>query len=58
MVYDKKPAEILEYHHSMVFDQVHAGNYLRSNIHPVKPGEMDLDIGSGTGRGPVCQPGR
>ena len=49
MVYDKKPVNILEYHHSRVFDQVQAGNYLRSIILTVKPGEVDLEIGSGTG---------
>jgi len=48
-MYDKNPFEILDYHHSMVFDHVRTSTFLRAILRTVKPGDVVLDIGSGTG---------
>jgi len=48
-MYDKTPIHLLDYHHSMVFDHVRTDAHLRAIMHTVKPGDVVLEIGSGTG---------
>jgi protein arginine N-methyltransferase 1 len=48
-MYDITSAQILEFHRSMLVDSVRMQSHLRAILKTVKPGDIVLDIGSGTG---------
>lgn len=48
-MYDKTHLNTLTYHHSMLIDDVRMESYLRAILHSVKPGDVVVDLGSGTG---------
>ena len=48
-MYDRSILETLDYHHSMLADEVRMQSFLRAILKAVKPGDVVLDIGSGTG---------
>ncbi len=48
-MYDTKPVEAFEFHRSMLNDNVRANSFLSALLQSVKPGDVVLDIGSGTG---------
>ena len=48
-MYDVFPLQLLEFHQSMLFDQVRMKKYLQAILKTVQPGEVVLDIGCGTG---------
>lgn len=48
-MYDKTPIELLGYHNSMLFDEKRTGSFLRAILGGVNPGDVVLDIGTGTG---------
>jgi len=48
-MYDDKSLEILEYHHSILLDKVRTESFLRAILKTVKPGDVVLDMGCGTG---------
>jgi len=48
-MYDSFPAQLLDYHRSMLTDEFRTRNFLRAILQVVKPGDVVLDIGSGTG---------
>jgi len=48
-MYDRTIVETVHYHHTMLTDEVRMQNYLRAILKTVEPGDVVLDIGSGTG---------
>ena len=48
-MYDRTILETVEYHRTMLADRVRMGSYLRAILKTVEPGDVVLDIGSGTG---------
>lgn len=48
-MYDQTSPDILNYHHSMLEDKDRTRSFLRAILRTVKPGDVVLDIGSGTG---------
>lgn len=48
-MYDSFPAQLLDYHRSMLTDEFRMRNFLRAILQVVRPGDVVLDIGSGTG---------
>ena len=48
-MYDHTPVDTLTFHHSMLLDEVRTGSFLQAILRTVHPGDVVLDIGSGTG---------
>ena len=48
-MFNTKTVEAFEFHHSMLIDEVRMNRFLRAILQTVKPGDVVLDIGSGTG---------
>ena len=48
-MYDDTNAQILDYHRSMLVDSARMRAYARAIMHAVRPGDVVLDIGCGTG---------
>jgi len=48
-MYDRTILETIEYHRSMLADKARMQSYLRAILRTVEPGDVVLDIGSGTG---------
>lgn len=48
-MYDTKPVEAFEFHHSMLGDKVRTDSFLSALLQTIKPGDVVLDIGSGSG---------
>jgi precorrin-6B methylase 2 len=48
-MYDLTTIESMAYHHSMLADEVRTRTFLRAMLKTVKPGDVVLDLGSGTG---------
>jgi len=48
-MYDTKPVEVFEFHRSMLIDEVRTDSFLSAILQTVKPGDVVLDIGGGTG---------
>ena len=48
-MYDTGPLEAFEFHQSMLTDIVRTDSFLSALVQTVKPGDVVLDIGSGTG---------
>ncbi|UCG23070.1 MAG: 50S ribosomal protein L11 methyltransferase [Chloroflexota bacterium] len=48
-MYDRSILDTIEYHHSLLTDEARMRSYLRAIFRTVKPGDVVLDIGSGTG---------
>ncbi len=48
-MYDKTPLDLLEYHHSMLADKVRTQTFQRAIEQQVRPGDVVLDIGCGSG---------
>jgi precorrin-6B methylase 2 len=48
-LYELETIESVAYHHSMLADEVRTRTFLRAILKTVKPGDVVLDLGSGTG---------
>ena len=48
-MYDRTILETVEYHQTILADEVRIQSYLRAMLKVVEPGDVVLDIGSGTG---------
>jgi protein arginine N-methyltransferase 1 len=48
-MYDTKPVEVFEFHHSMLVDSARTDAFLGALMQTIKPGDIVLDIGTGTG---------
>ena len=48
-MYDDRTLQIIEYHRSMLIDEVRTTSFLRAILGAVKPGDVVLDMGCGTG---------
>jgi precorrin-6B methylase 2 len=48
-MYELTTIESMAYHHSMLADEVRTRTFLRAILKTVKPGDVVLDLGSGTG---------
>jgi protein arginine N-methyltransferase 1 len=48
-MYDRTILETVDYHHTMLADKVRMQRYLQAILKAVEPGDVVLDIGSGTG---------
>lgn len=48
-MYDKTPLDLLEYHHSMLADKLRTESFKKAIEQQVKPGDVVLDIGCGSG---------
>jgi predicted RNA methylase len=48
-MYDDTSLQTIEYHRSMLFDNVRTESFLRAILTTVKAGDVVLDIGCGTG---------
>jgi len=48
-MYDDTDSQIIEYHRSMLDDRVRTTSFLRAIMGTVKPGDIVLDLGCGTG---------
>ena len=48
-MYNTKPIEVFEFHRSMLIDEVRMDSFMSALLQTVKPGDVVLDIGSGTG---------
>jgi predicted RNA methylase len=48
-MYDRMTLETIEYHHTMLADKLRMQSYLQAILKAVRPGDVVLDIGSGTG---------
>jgi protein arginine N-methyltransferase 1 len=48
-MYNTTPVEVFEFHRSMLDDKVRTDSFLSALLQTVKPGDVVLDIGSGTG---------
>ena len=48
-MYDKTPLQTLDFHRSMLVDEERCRSYMRAIFKTVRPGDIVLDIGSGTG---------
>jgi hypothetical protein len=47
--YDRSSVETFDFHHSMLADEVRTSSFLRAIMEVVEPGDVVVDIGSGTG---------
>ena len=47
-MYDFTTIESMTYHHSMLTDEVRTRTFLRALLKTVKPGDVVLDLGTGT----------
>jgi hypothetical protein len=47
--YDGAAADTFDFHHSMLADEVRTSSFLRAILATVEPGDVVVDIGSGTG---------
>jgi hypothetical protein len=47
--YDGSAVDAFDFHHSMLVDEVRTSSFLRAITEVVKPGDVVVDIGSGTG---------
>ena len=48
-VYDGFSAQLFDFHHSMLVDEVRTTSFLRAIAQQVQPGDIVVDIGAGTG---------
>ena len=48
-MYDHTPVDTLTFHHSMLLDEVRTSSFLQAILQTVRPGDVVLDIGYGTG---------
>ena len=48
-MYDKTPLQTLDFHRSMLVDEERCRSFMRAIFKTVRPGDIVLDIGSGTG---------
>jgi len=48
-VYDDLAAQLFDFHESMLHDRVRTESFLRAMVQEVRPGDVVLDIGAGTG---------
>jgi protein arginine N-methyltransferase 1 len=48
-MYDDHSLEILDYHRSMLLDKVRTESFLKAILQTIKPGDVVLDLGCGTG---------
>lgn len=48
-VYDDYAAQLFDFHHSMLVDEVRTTSFLRAIAQQVQPGDVVVDIGAGTG---------
>jgi len=47
--YDGSAMDVFDFHHSMLADEVRTSSFLRAIMEVVQPGDVVVDIGSGTG---------
>jgi hypothetical protein len=47
--YDRSAVDTFDFHHSMLADKVRTSSFLRAVMEMVRPGDVVVDIGSGTG---------
>jgi SAM-dependent methyltransferase len=47
--YDRSAVDTFDFHHSMLADKVRTSSFLRAVMETVRPGDVVVDIGSGTG---------
>jgi protein arginine N-methyltransferase 1 len=47
--YDRSSVDTFDFHHSMLCDEVRTSSFLRAIMEVVEPGDVVVDIGSGTG---------
>jgi len=47
--YDRSAVDTFDFHHSMLADKVRTSSFLRAVMEVVRPGDVVVDIGSGTG---------
>lgn len=48
-MYDDTPAQVFDYHHSMLADELRTGRFVDAILGTVRAGDVVLDIGCGTG---------
>lgn len=48
-VYDDLPAELFDFHHSLLVDEVRTTSFLRALLQQIRPGDVVVDLGTGTG---------
>ena len=48
-MYDDLPAHLFDFHHSMLVDEARTSAFLKALLQEVRPGDVVLDIGAGTG---------
>ena len=48
-VYDDLPAELFDFHHSLLVDEVRTTGFLRALLQQIRPGDVVVDLGTGTG---------
>ncbi len=48
-VYDDLPAELFDFHHSLLVDEVRTTSFLRALLQQIRPGDVVVDVGAGTG---------
>lgn len=48
-MYDSEIAEVIEYHHAMLGDRTRTTAFLKAILETVRPGDVVLDVGTGTG---------
>ena len=47
--YDGSAIETFDFHHSMLADEVRTSSFVQAIMETVQPGDVVVDIGSGTG---------
>ena len=48
-MYDQRTADFLHFHRAMIQDLTRTDRYLQAILDPVRPGDVVIDIGCGTG---------